>query len=432
MADKEGECAGMGKITEYSKEELKQLEEELLKTYDQYVKAGLNLDMSRGKPAPTQLDLANGMFDALDSYMTAGGMDARNYGVLDGIPEMKELFAEAFEIPADQIIIGGNASLNLMFDAMMRFMVFGTEGNMPWGRADQVKFLCPAPGYDRHFGITERLGIEMITIPMTEDGPDMDLVEKLAAEDEAIKGIWCVPKFSNPQGICYSDETVKRLASMKTAAPDFRIFWDNAYGIHPIFEDVKVLNILEEAKAAGNPNRPLYFASTSKITFPGAGVSFVAANPEMIEEIKGIMTYQTIGHDKLNQLRHVKFFKNAQGLKDHMQVLADAMRPKFEMVLNMLEEELGGTGLLSWIAPKGGYFVSVDTLEGCAKETVRLVKEAGVVMTGAGATYPYKNDPKDTNIRIAPTYPTVDELKKAMEIFCVCVKLAGVQKLLSE
>jgi aspartate/methionine/tyrosine aminotransferase len=422
----------MGQITQYSKEELKQLEGELLAAYDQYVKAGLNLDMSRGKPAPTQLDLANGMFDALDSYITKGGLDARNYGVLDGIPEMKELFSDAFEIPADQLIIGGNASLNLMFDAMMRFMVFGTEGHTPWGKLEKVKFLCPAPGYDRHFGITQRLGIEMITIPMTEEGPDMDIVENLVAEDDSIKGIWCVPKFSNPQGICYSDETVKRLASMKTAAADFRIFWDNAYGIHPIFEDVKVLNILDEAAKAGNPNRPLYFASTSKITFPGAGVSFVAANPEMIEEIKGIMTYQTIGHDKLNQLRHVKFFKDAQGLKNHMQLLADAMRPKFEMVLNMLEEELGGTGLLTWVTPKGGYFVSVDTLEGCAKETVRLVKEAGVVMTGAGATYPYKNDPKDTNIRIAPTYPTVDELKQAMEIFCVCVKLAGVQKLLEK
>jgi aspartate/methionine/tyrosine aminotransferase len=422
----------MGQITQYSKEELKQLEGELLAAYDEYVKAGLNLDMSRGKPAPTQLDLANGMFDALDSYITKDGLDARNYGVLDGIPEMKELFSDAFEIPADQLIIGGNASLNLMFDAMMRFMVFGTEGHTPWGKLEKVKFLCPAPGYDRHFGITQRLGIEMITVPMTEAGPDMDIVENLVAEDDSIKGIWCVPKFSNPQGICYSDETVKRLASMKTAAADFRIFWDNAYGIHPIFEDVKVLNILDEAAKAGNPNRPLYFASTSKITFPGAGVSFVAANPEMIEEIKGIMTYQTIGHDKLNQLRHVKFFKDAQGLKNHMQLLADAMRPKFEMVLNMLEEELGGTGLLTWVTPKGGYFVSVDTLEGCAKETVRLVKEAGVVMTGAGATYPYKNDPKDTNIRIAPTYPTVDELKQAMEIFCVCVKLAGVQKLLEK
>ncbi|MCI5952195.1 MAG: aminotransferase class I/II-fold pyridoxal phosphate-dependent enzyme [Anaerostipes sp.] len=422
----------MAKITEYSKEQLEQLQKELLAQYDEYVKSGLKLDMSRGKPAPSQLDLSNGMLDALEDYTTENGLDARNYGVLDGIPEMKKIFSDAFDIPASQIIVGGNASLNLMFDAVMRLMVFGTEGNTPWGKLDTVKFLCPSPGYDRHFGICERLGIEMIVVPMTESGPDMDVIESLVAEDESIKGIWCVPKYSNPQGICYSDETVKRLAAMKTAAKDFRIFWDNAYGVHPIFEDVKVLNILDEAKAAGNPNRPLYFASTSKITFPGAGVSFVAASEEMVAEIKGVTTYQTIGYDKLNQLRHVRFFKDAEGLKAHMQKLADAMKPKFQIVLSTLEEELEGTGLLSWSSPKGGYFVSVDTLEGCAKETVRLVKEAGVVMTGAGATYPYKKDPKDTNIRIAPTYPSVEELTKAMEIFCVCVKLAGVQKLLAE
>lgn len=422
----------MAKITEYSKEQLEQLQKELLAQYDEYVKSGLKLDMSRGKPAPSQLDLSNGMLDALEDYTTENGLDARNYGVLDGIPEMKKIFSDAFDIPASQIIVGGNASLNLMFDAVMRLMVFGTEGNTPWGKLDTVKFLCPSPGYDRHFGICERLGIEMIVVPMTESGPDMDVIESLVAEDESIKGIWCVPKYSNPQGICYSDETVKRLASMKTAAKDFRIFWDNAYGVHPIFEDVKVLNILDEAKAAGNPNRPLYFASTSKITFPGAGVSFVAASEEMVAEIKGVTTYQTIGYDKLNQLRHVRFFKDAEGLKAHMQKLADAMKPKFQIVLSTLEKELEGTGLLSWSSPKGGYFVSVDTLEGCAKETVRLVKEAGVVMTGAGATYPYKKDPKDTNIRIAPTYPSVEELTKAMEIFCVCVKLAGVQKLLAE
>ena len=422
----------MAKITEYSKEQLEQLQKELLAQYDEYVKSGLKLDMSRGKPAPSQLDLSNGMLDALEDYTTENGLDARNYGVLDGIPEMKKIFSDAFDIPASQIIVGGNASLNLMFDAVMRLMVFGTEGNTPWGKLDTVKFLCPSPGYDRHFGICERLGIEMIVVPMTESGPDMDVIERLVAEDESIKGIWCVPKYSNPQGICYSDETVKRLAAMKTAAKDFRIFWDNAYGVHPIFEDVKVLNILDEAKAAGNPNRPLYFASTSKITFPGAGVSFVAASEEMVAEIKGVTTYQTIGYDKLNQLRHVRFFKDAEGLKAHMQKLADAMKPKFQIVLSTLEKELEGTGLLSWSSPKGGYFVSVDTLEGCAKETVRLVKEAGVVMTGAGATYPYKKDPKDTNIRIAPTYPSVEELTKAMEIFCVCVKLAGVQKLLAE
>lgn len=422
----------MAKITEYSKEQLEQLQKELLAQYDEYVKSGLKLDMSRGKPAPSQLDLSNGMLNALEDYTTENGLDARNYGVLDGIPEMKKIFSDAFDIPASQIIVGGNASLNLMFDAVMRLMVFGTEGNTPWGKLDTVKFLCPSPGYDRHFGICERLGIEMIVVPMTESGPDMDVIESLVAEDESIKGIWCVPKYSNPQGICYSDETVKRLAAMKTAAKDFRIFWDNAYGVHPIFEDVKVLNILDEAKAAGNPNRPLYFASTSKITFPGAGVSFVAASEEMFAEIKGVTTYQTIGYDKLNQLRHVRFFKDAEGLKAHMQKLADAMKPKFQIVLSTLEKELEGTGLLSWSSPKGGYFVSVDTLEGCAKETVRLVKEAGVVMTGAGATYPYKKDPKDTNIRIAPTYPSVEELTKAMEIFCVCVKLAGVQKLLAE
>ena len=422
----------MAKITEYSKEQLEQLQKELLAQYDEYVKSGLKLDMSRGKPAPSQLDLSNGMLDALEDYTTENGLDARNYGVLDGIPEMKKIFSDAFDIPASQIIVGGNASLNLMFDAVMRLMVFGTEGNTPWGKLDTVKFLCPSPGYDRHFGICERLGIEMIVVPMTESGPDMDVIESLVAEDESIKGIWCVPKYSNPQGICYSDETVKRLAAMKTAAKDFRIFWDNAYGVHPIFEDVKVLNILDEAKAAGNPNRPLYFASTSKITFPGAGVSFVAASEEMVAAIKGVTTYQTSGYDKLNQLRHVRFFKDAAGLKAHMQKLADAMKPKFQIVLSTLEKELEGTGLLSWSSPKGGYFVSVDTLEGCAKETVRLVKEAGVVMTGAGATYPYKKDPKDTNIRIAPTYPSVEELTKAMEIFCVCVKLAGVQKLLAE
>ena len=422
----------MAKITEYSKEQLEQLQKELLAKYDEYVKAELKLDMSRGKPAPTQLDLTNDMFNVLDNYMTEGGMDARNYGVLDGIPEIKALFSDVYGIPASQIIVGGNASLNLMFDAIMRLMVFGTEGCTPWSKLESVKFLCPAPGYDRHFAICERLGIEMITVAMTEEGPDMDQVEALVAADDSIKGIWCVPKYSNPQGICYSDETVKRLAAMTTAAKDFRIFWDNAYGVHPVFEDVKVLNILDEAATAVNANRPLYFTSTSKITFPGAGVSLVAASEEMIAEIKSVMTVQTIGHDKLNQLRHVKFFKNAQGLHDHMQKLAEAMKPKFEMVLTMLEEELGDTGLLTWCSPKGGYFVAVDTLEGCAKETVRLVKEAGVVMTGAGATYPYKNDPKDTNIRIAPTYPTLDELKAAMEIFCVCVKLAGVKKLLEK
>ena len=422
----------MALITDYSKEQLEALQKELLAQYDEFVKAGLSLDMSRGKPAPTQLDLTNDLFRALDetNCKTEAGVDARNYGILDGIPEMKQLFADAFGLKAEQIIVGGTASLSLMFDNIMRIMVTGTDGCTPWAKLDQITFLCPAPGYDRHFGICERLGIKMIPIRMTETGPDMDQVEELVAADEMIKGIWCVPKYSNPQGIVYSDETVRRLASMKTAAKDFRIFWDNAYGVHPIYEDVPLLNILEEAEKAGNPNRPLFFASTSKITFPGAGVSFMAANEEMVKEVKSVMTYQTISHDKLNQLRHVHFFKNAEGLHAHMAKLAEAMKPKFEIVLSTLEKELAGTGLLSWTNPKGGYFVAVDTLEGCAKETVRLVKEAGVVMTGAGATYPYKNDPQDTNIRIAPTYPSCEELQQAMNVFCVCVKLAAVNKLL--
>ena len=388
--------------------------------------------MSRGKPAPSQIDHANGMLKEMTDYHTKAGMDVRNYGVLDGIPEMKELFSELLDIPAGQLIVGGNASLNLMFDAVMRLFVFGTMGEKPWGRLDKVKFLCPTPGYDPHFTICATLGIEMIPVPMTKEGPDMDMVEELVGSDTSIKGIWCVPKYSNPQGICYSDETVDRLASMKTAAKDFKIFWDNAYGVHPVFEDVKVKNIIDACEEAGTKNRPYYFFSTSKITFPGAGVSLIASSEENINEIKKIMGAQTIGYDKVNQLRHVQFFQNAEGLRAHMQVLAECMRPKFETVLKYLNKELAGTGLAVWEEPKGGYFVSVDVYPGCAKEVVRLAKEAGVVLTGAGATYPYKKDPKDSNLRIAPTYPTVEELEQAMELFCVCVKKAALHKLVRE
>jgi DNA-binding transcriptional MocR family regulator len=334
------------------------------------------------------------------------------------------------DIPTEKIIIGGNSSLNLMYDTMVRFMLFGTGGNTPWSKLDKVKFLCPSPGYDRHFGICEDLGIEMITIPMTEHGPDMDLVEKLVAEDPTIKGIWCVPLYSNPQGIIYSDETVDRLGSMKTAAPDFRIMWDNAYGVHHIYTENKVKDIFTVCEQAGNPNRVFYFFSTSKITFPGAGVALLAASPENIVEIKKHMGMQTIGHDKLNQLRTVTYLKNPEGVRDHMEKLAAELRPKFDVVLETLDRELAGTGLAKWTKPQGGYFVAIDTLPGCAKETVALAKAAGVTMTGAGATFPYKKDPNDTNIRIAPTYPTYDELKIAIALFCVCVKLAGVNKLL--
>lgn len=420
----------MAEFAEMSKEELEQAKEAADNEYEELKSRNLSLDMSRGKPAPSQIDHANGMLKEMTEYHTKAGMDVRNYGVLDGIPEMKELFSELLDIKADNLIVGGNASLNLMFDAMMRLFVFGTMGEKPWGQLEKVKFLCPSPGYDRHFTICETLGVEMILVPMTKEGPDMDVVEELSGSDESIKGIWCVPKYSNPQGICYSDETVDRLASVKTAAKDFRIFWDNAYGVHPVFEDVKVKNILDACEEAGTKNRAYYFFSTSKITFPGAGVSLIASSDENIKEIKKVMGAQTIGYDKVNQLRHVQFFKNAEGLRAHMQVLAGCMKPKFETVLKYLEKELTGTGLATWEEPKGGYFVSVDVYPGCAKEVVRLAKEAGVVLTGAGATYPYKKDPKDSNLRIAPTYPAVEELEQAMELFCVCVKKAGIQKLL--
>lgn len=420
----------MAKITEYSKEELLALKKELETEYDKYVKANLSLDMSRGKPAPTQLDITNGLLASLEEYTTEAGLDARNYGVLDGIPEMKKIFSDLTGIEEKNIIVGGNSSLNLMYDSFTRLFLFGALGSTPWCKLDKVKFLCPAPGYDRHFAICEDLGVEMITVPMLQDGPDMDVVEELAAKDDSIKGIWCVPLYSNPQGICYSDETVKRLASMKTAASDFRIFWDNAYGVHPIFEEVSLLNIFDEAKKSGNEDRIMYFFSTSKITFPGAGVAMMAASDANIKEIKSHMTIQTIGHDKLNQLRHVKYFKTAENVKAHMAKLAEELKPKFSLVLEKLDKELKDTGLANWCSPKGGYFIALDTLDGCAKETVRLAKEAGVVMTGAGATFPYQKDPKDSNIRIAPTYPSVDELSQAIELFCLCVKLAGVNKLL--
>ena len=412
-----------------SKEQLQACRAKLEEEYAGYVKQNLKLDMSRGRPAGTQLDLTNGVLDALDNYKTADGTDARNYGLLDGIPEAKALFSELLNIPQEKLIIGGNSSLNMMYDSVVRLYIFGTHGYTPWGKLPKIKFLCPSPGYDRHFGICEDLGIEMITIPMLEDGPDMDMIEKLAAEDELIKGIWCVPLYSNPQGICYSDKVVERLASMK-AAPDFRIFWDNAYGVHHIYSEEKIADIFTACEKAGNPDRPFYFFSTSKITFPGAGVALLASSVSNVVEIKKHMSIQTIGPDKLNQLRTIRYLKNAEGVRKHMKKLAAELRPKFDIVLNTLQRELAGTGLATWTKPKGGYFIAIDTLDNCAKETVALAKKAGVVLTGAGATFPYKRDPRDRNIRIAPTYPTVDELQKAIELFCVCVKLAGVNKLL--
>ena len=360
------------------------------------------------------------------------GVDCRNYGVLDGITEAKQLLADMMEVPKDNIVIFGNSSLNIMYDTIARAMTHGVLRSTPWAKLDKVKFLCPVPGYDRHFAITEHFGIEMINVPMTATGPDMDMVEKLVAEDEAIKGIWCVPKYSNPQGITYSDETVHRFATLKPAAKDFRIFWDNAYGIHHLYEDKQdyLTEILMECKKAGNPDMVYKFSSTSKISFPGSGIAAIAASDANLKEIREMMKVQTIGHDKLNQLRHVRYFKDIHGMVEHMKKHADIMRPKFDAVLETLDRELGGLEIGSWIAPRGGYFISFDAMEGCAKAIVAKAKEAGLVMTGAGATFPYGKDPKDSNIRIAPSYPTPEELKTAAEIFVLSVKLVSIEKLL--
>ena len=420
-----------------SREELEALKAELEKEYNGFKEQGLKLDMSRGKPSMEQLDLSMEMMDILHSgsdLRCAAGVDCRNYGVLDGIQEAKELLGAMCEVDADKMIIYGNSSLNVMYDTVARAMTHGIMGSTPWSKLPVVKFLCPVPGYDRHFAITEYFGIEMINIPMTPAGPDMALVEKYVSEDEAIKGIWCVPKYSNPQGISYSDETVRRFARLKPAAKDFRLFWDNAYSVHHLYDDDQdvVLEILEECEKAGNPDLAYKFTSTSKISFPGSGIAAIATSQNNLEDIKKQLFIQTIGHDKLNQLRHVRFFKDIDGIHAHMRKHAAIMRPKFEAVIDTLEKELGGLEIGSWIKPKGGYFISFDAMDGCAKAIVAKAKEAGVVMTNAGATYPYGKDPHDSNIRIAPSFPTLDELKMAAKLFTVCVKLVSVKKLLGE
>lgn len=421
--------------TSLSKEELLKLKEELNKEYSEAKAKGLSLDMSRGKPSATQLDVSLDILDAINSkslLKSEDGTDCRNYGVLDGIPEAKKLMADMIGTTPDHVIVYGNASLSIMYDQVSRAYTHGILGNTPWCKLDKVKFLCPAPGYDRHFAITERFGIEMITIPMSDKGPDMDLVEHYVNNDPAVKGIWCVPKYSNPQGYSYSDETVKRFANLKPAAPDFRIFWDNAYVIHHLYDDNQdeILEILSECEKAGNPDMVFEFASTSKVSFPGSGVAVFASSHANIEDVKKQLTIQTIGHDKLNQLRHVRYFKNLDGLKAHMRKHADMMRPKFEATLDVLEKELGDAGIGSWTKPHGGYFISFESLEGCAKEIVAKCKEAGVKLTNAGATFPYGSDPKDSNIRIAPSFPTPEEMAQAAKLFVLCVKLVSVEKLL--
>ena len=426
------------KIMQYndmSKEELLALKESLNKEYAEAKAKGLSLDMSRGKPAAKQLDISLGLLDTINSssdLKSEDGTDCRNYGVLDGIPEAKKLMADMMGTTPDHVIVYGNASLNIMYDQISRAYTHGILGNTPWCKLDKVKFLCPVPGYDRHFAITERFGIEMINIPMSESGPDMGMVEEYVSNDASVKGIWCVPKYSNPQGYTYSEETVKRMAALKPAAEDFRIFWDNAYVIHDLYDDNKdeIADIISECEKAGNPDMVFEFASTSKVSFPGSGIAALATSANNIADIKKQLTIQTIGHDKLNQLRHVRFFKDINGLKEHMRKHAEFIRPKFEAVEEVFEKELSGLGIGSWTEPNGGYFISFEAMDGCAKAIAAKCKEAGVKLTGAGATFPYGKDPKDSNIRIAPSFPTPEELKQAADLFVLCVKLVSVEKLL--
>ena len=425
----------MQKYQDMTKEELLLEKASLEAEYEKIKALNLKLDMSRGKPSAEQLDLSMGLLDAIDSdsaLVSENGMDLRNYGVLDGIPEAKRLLAEMLGCNENNVIVYGNSSLNVMYDQISRAMVLGICGNTPWCKLDKVKFLCPVPGYDRHFAITELFGIEMINIPLYEDGPDMDMVEEYVNNDPAVKGIWCVPKYANPSGTSYSDETVLRFARLKPAAPDFRIFWDNADCVHHLYPDVQdvILNILAECEEAGNPDIVFEFCSTSKVTFPGAGIAALAASANNIADIKKQLTIQTIGYDKTNQRRHVLYFKNFDGIKQHMMKQADIMRPKFEMLDELMTEEIKSRGIGTWVKPIGGYFICFEALEGCAKDIIAKCKEAGVTMTGAGAPFPYGKDPKDNIIRIAPTFPSLEELRKAAEVFVVCVRLASVNKML--
>lgn len=425
----------MKKYTEMSETELKEQLAVLTKEYEAAKAKGLKLDMSRGKPSPAQLDVSNEMLDIVNSEtgcVSDSGTDCRNYGIMEGIPEARQLMGDFLRVPKENVFVCGNASLNIMYDCVSSAMLFGIMGSTPWCHLDKVKFLCPVPGYDRHFKITELMGIEMINIPMTENGPDMDMVEKLVSSDSSIKGIWCVPKYSNPQGIVYSDETVKRFAALKPAAKDFRIYWDNAYALHYIYdENIEIPEILSECAKAGNPDLVYEFCSTSKISFAGGGISAIASSEANLKWISKRMNVETISYDKINQLRHARYFKNGDGLRAHMRKHAEFLRLKFDVVLETLDRELTGLGAGSWMKPMGGYFISFDAVPGCAKAIVNKCKEAGVVLTGAGATYPYGKDPDDSNIRIAPSYPTLEELKQAAELFTLCAKLATVEKLLA-
>jgi len=413
-------------------DKLKQEFQHLQAAFEQYKAKGLKLDMTRGKPSPEQLNLSNEMLSlpGKDHYKDSNGTDCRNYGVLDGLTEAKDFFAEYMGVLPSEVIIGGNSSLALMHNTLVYAMLYGyVESEKPWAKQEKIKFLCPVPGYDRHFSVCEKLGIEMIPVAMNEEGPDMDQVKSLVAQDSTIKGMWCVPQYSNPTGVTYSDSVVETFASMQVAAPDFKIMWDNAYAVHHLNDEaIKVLNLLNTCKKVGNPHRVFMFGSTSKISIAGAGIAVVTASEQNIAWYKQNLSIQTIGHDKINQLRHLHFFKDLAGLKKHMHQHAAILKPKFDKVQSILSKKLNDLDIASWSKPKGGYFISLDVSEGCAKRVVELAAEAGVKMTSAGATFPYKNDPRDCNIRIAPSLPSLDEIEKAMEVLCVCIKLAAIEK----
>ncbi|MDY2845708.1 MAG: aminotransferase class I/II-fold pyridoxal phosphate-dependent enzyme [Eubacteriales bacterium] len=424
-------------FAEMSPEELKAVIAAEQKKLDHWSDMDLTLDLTRGKPNQAQLDLSSGMLNIISDRgdcFSASGLDCRNYGILDGLPETKKLFSDLLDIPAKNILVLGNSSLNVMYDTIVRAMLFGVAGgHEPWCRQGRIKFICPSPGYDRHFTICREMGIEMVPVKMNDDGPDMNEVYNIACSDPSVKGMWCVPKFSNPEGITYSDEVVEQIAMMKPAAPDFRIFWDNAYVVHELYnENVPLANIFELAKQYGTEDNIFYFASTSKITFPGSGLAIMAASDKNLEQIRPIIATQTIGYDKINQMRHVKFFKNADGIRAHMRLHAAILRPKFELVENKFEENLGGLGIAHWTKPRGGYFISLYVNNGCARRVYQLARSVGVTLTTAGSTYPYGRDPYDANLRIAPSYPELDELSQAIEILCSCIKVACAEKILKD
>ncbi|MBQ8523426.1 MAG: aminotransferase class I/II-fold pyridoxal phosphate-dependent enzyme [Clostridia bacterium] len=427
----------MKAYTQMTKEELNAELAEQRAQLSVWEEQNLTLDLTRGKPNQAQLDLSSKMLGVISDRgdcFSETGLDCRNYGILDGLPETKRLFGELLGLPEDMIMIMGNSSLNVMYDTIVRCMLFGVAGGRePWVRQGRTKFLCPAPGYDRHFTICRTLGIEMIPVRMNEDGPDMDMVYNLACSDPSIKGIWCVPKFSNPGGVTYSDEIVEQFAALKPAAPDFRIFWDNAYAVHELYdEEVPLANIFERAKEYGTEDNIFYFASTSKISFPGSGIAIMAASEKNLEHIRPILSTQTIGYDKINQMRHVKFFKNAEGVLEHMRAHAEILRPKFEAVEHIFDKHLSGLDIAHWNNPRGGYFISMYVMPGCAKRVYQLARSVGVTLTPAGAAYPYGRDPEDSNLRIAPTFPETKDLRLATNILCSCIKIAAAEKLLSK